>query len=238
MIHAFGADASNPAFDVGIRPGCPLRSRSWASGNTLVMNGTSDGELIAESGRTPAAFALIFERHVEAVYRYTLLRWGWDAAEEITAQVFAEAFSSRAKFDPRRASARPWLFGIATNLVRRRRRSERRQLAAHRRWIRTIVSEDPSEDVANRVDAEALAPALALALHEIRPEDRDALLLYVWADLSYEEIGQALGIPIGTAASRISRARRSIRARITTPLASLERSAPQPSPGECSKRRS
>jgi RNA polymerase sigma factor (sigma-70 family) len=201
------------------------------------MDGASDGELIAQSGRTSGAFALIFERHFEAVYRYTLLRLGREVAEEITAQVFAEAFNGRAKFDPRRPSARPWLLGIATNLIRRRRRSERRQLAAHRRWIGTLVSEDPSEDVANRVDAEALAPALALALHELRPEDRDALLLYVWADLSYEEIGQALGIPIGTVASRISRARRSIRARITTPVASLERWGPPPSLGEWSKRR-
>ena len=117
----------------------------------------------------------------------------------------------------RRASCRasgsvlPWLYGIATNVLRRSRRAERRQLRAYGRsgvdqWA---VYED---EAAARVDGSALDARLARALAAMRPRERDALLLYALADLSYEEIAFALDIPIGTVRTWIHRARRTARA--------------------------
>ena len=127
----------------------------------------------------------------------------------MSAQTFVEAFRSRHRFEFERSDARPWLFGIVANLSRRHRRTEARRLRA---YARLDVAPTPVTDIDARVDAHALGSRLAGALRAIPGRDRDALLLFAWADLSYEEIGDALGIPIGTVRSRISRARTRLRA--------------------------
>ena len=63
-----------------------------------------------------------------------------------------------------------------------------------------------------RLDALRTTPLLVKALLELEPGDRDALVLYAWQELSYADVGVALGIPAGTVASRINRARRRVRA--------------------------
>jgi RNA polymerase sigma factor (sigma-70 family) len=169
----------------------------------------TDAQAVLDSLRDPALFASVFERHFASVHRYARQRVGADSADEIAAETFLVAFDSRRRFDGRRASARPWLLGIATNLIRRRWRDEQRQLAAYAK----VVSEAPTS--AANDGAVAMTPALdddlAAALAGLTRDDRDTLFLYVWADLSYEEIGEALGVPIGTVRSRIARARRLLR---------------------------
>ncbi len=148
-------------------------------------------------------FGAVFEQHFEAIHRYVSRRLGRDLADDVTAQVFAEAFAGRTTYDAEKGSVRPWLFGIATNLVRRHHRRER---TAWRAYARHGV--DPlGVDAAPRLDEVAVAKALA-ALHA---RDRDALLLMAWADLSYEEIAVVLAVPIGTVRSRINRARTILR---------------------------
>jgi RNA polymerase sigma-70 factor (ECF subfamily) len=79
----------------------------------------------------------------------------------------------------------------------------------------------PVEAVADRVvasvTAEALGGCLAAGLARLAGRDRDVLLLIAWADLSYAEVAEALGIPIGTVRSRLSRARRILRAALPDP---------------------
>ena len=82
-----------------------------------------------------AAFEAVFTRHYAAVHRYAQQRVGVDAADEIAAETFLQAFDNRRRFDAAQPSARPWLLGIATNLMRRRWRDERRQLAAYARTL-------------------------------------------------------------------------------------------------------
>ena len=114
----------------------------------------------------------------------------------------------------RRASCRasesvlPWLYGIATNVLRHRWRAERRQLRASGRSgvDRWVAYED---EAAARVDSASLGARLAGALAEMRPRGRDALLLYALADLSYGEIAFALGVPPGTVRTWLHRARES-----------------------------
>lgn len=166
---------------------------------------------IVASLEEPAAFAPLFERHFTFVHRYVQQRAGLDAADEIAAETFLVAFGRRDRFDGERASALPWLLGIATNLVRRHWRAERRQLAA---YARAVAGEAASAARETTSAAPPLDGALAAALATLAHEDRDALLLFVWADLSYQEIAEALAVPIGTVRSRISRARRLMRERV------------------------
>jgi RNA polymerase sigma-70 factor (ECF subfamily) len=162
----------------------------------------SDADCLARSLTEPNAFRPIFDRHFEAVHRYLHRRAGRDAADDLAAETFALAFERRATC--RGESALPWLYGIATNLLRRRWRAERRQLRAYARsgvdrWA------DHEEETASRVDA--AGAQLAGALAAMRSRERDALLLYALAGLSYEEVALALEVPIGTVRTWLHRAR-------------------------------
>lgn len=142
---------------------------------------------------------------------------GASLADDLAAQTFTEAFARRNRYDSRWPEARPWLYGIATNLLRRHNRRERRQLQAYAREGIDPIVETDLEAILDRVDAHSARARLAGALAALKPPDRDALLLYAWADLSYAEIALALGVPVGTVRSRIHRARSITRARLGLP---------------------
>jgi len=164
-----------------------------------------DATLIAASLTDPAAFAAVFDRHWAGIHRYCASRIP-AAGEDLAAETFRIAFDERAKYDPRYDDARPWLYGIATNLLRRWFRNAARPAAPHA--SREASFED---DALGRVEAAALGPALAAALATVAPADRDALLLHAWAELTYTEIAHATGVPVGTVRSRIHRARVQLR---------------------------
>ncbi len=166
-----------------------------------------DGRLIRASLDAPEQFADIFERHYRVIDGYCCRRFGGDG-HDVSAQTFVEAFGSRHRFEFDRADARPWLFGIVANLGRRHRRTEIRRLRA---YARVDHRQAPEADLDARVDAIALGERLASALHGIPRRDRETLLLSAWADLSYEQIAEALAIPIGTVRSRLARARGRLR---------------------------
>lgn len=165
----------------------------------------SDANYLARSLHEPSAFELIFDRHFDAVHRYLQRRAGCDLADELAAETFALAFALRANCRASE-SVLPWLYGIATNLLHRHRRTERRQLRAYSRSgvDRWVTAED---EAAARVDSSLLDARLAGALAAMRPRERDALLLFALADLSYEDIALALDVPIGTVRTWLHRAR-------------------------------
>jgi RNA polymerase sigma factor (sigma-70 family) len=175
-----------------------------------VEGNVTDAELIGASIEDPEDFATLFDRHFDAVHRYLERRLGREVADELAAETFLQAFVARARYDRSHKSARPWLFGIAANLARHQRRTEGRRRRAYARAASEATTAEAIE-VDARVDAAARWPALAHALSSLADADRDALLLYAWADLSYDEVGQALAIPTGTVKSRISRARARLR---------------------------
>jgi RNA polymerase sigma factor (sigma-70 family) len=164
----------------------------------------SDAVLIRRSLDQPQAFAAIFDRHFDAVYGFAHRRLGPSLAEEVASETFIRAFDRRGSFDPARVDARPWLFGIAANMVRRHWRTERRRLRALERLEPTAEQESPSHEGADLVDALDSLPA----------REREALLLFVLADLSYDEIAAALDVPVGTIRSRLARARGRVRAHL------------------------
>jgi RNA polymerase sigma-70 factor (ECF subfamily) len=165
----------------------------------------TDADCLARSLDEPKAFEPIFDRHFTAVHRYLHRRAGRDLADELAAQTFALAFERRASCRAE-GSALPWLYGIATNLLHRRRRAECRQLRAFARSgvDRSVAYDD---DAAGRLDDAALGPRLAGALAAMRPRERHALLLYALAGLNYEEIAEALDVPVGTVRTWLYRAR-------------------------------
>ncbi|GAA4558140.1 RNA polymerase sigma factor [Planotetraspora kaengkrachanensis] len=170
-----------------------------------------DSDLIADSRTEPEAFAVLFDRYAGMLYRYVSRRVGPEIAEDLVGETFLAAFAGRSGYDLSYADARPWLFGIVTNLISRHRRTE----AAHYRALQRSPIEDVahSDDdrIAAGVTARAARPLLARALAGLAPKDRNVLLLVAWSDLSYEEVAQALGVPIGTVRSRLNRARRKVR---------------------------
>lgn len=170
-----------------------------------------DSDAILASATTPADFAAIFDRHFDAVHVYLQRRIGRDLADELSAEAFLIAFDGRARYDLSRPDARPWLFGIATNLLHRHRRHELRELRAYARSAADPIL-DAFDGVDARIDASSTRRKLIDALAGVPAEELDALLLLAWADFSYTEIAEALEIPIGTVRSRLSRARARIRA--------------------------
>ncbi|MEU7002605.1 RNA polymerase sigma factor [Nonomuraea sp. NPDC046570] len=171
-----------------------------------------DAVIIEQSRREPERFAAIFDRYYPEIHGYAERRLGGGLADDVAAETFLIAFDKRTGYDVSRADARPWLYGIASNLIARHRRAEVRLYRALARTGPDKPVEDHADQVAGEVDEGARRPRLAQALAEIADGDRDVLLLVAWAELTSEEVGTALGIPAGTARSRLHRARKRIQA--------------------------
>lgn len=175
-----------------------------------------DSELIAGSSAEPAMFSEIFDRHHAELYRYLRRRVGPGLAADLAADTFVTAFARRGAYRPQSTDARPWLYGIAHNLLRNHLRHEQRQLAAYARHGAEPVADAGAlaefSMADARADAAAVRAELARILAGMPARDRDVLLLFAWADMSYAEVAQALHIPVGTVRSRLNRARRQLRA--------------------------
>jgi RNA polymerase sigma-70 factor (ECF subfamily) len=172
----------------------------------------SDADVIERSRHDPEAFAALFERHASDVHRYVARRLGGPVADDLLGETFARAFQHRARFDLAQSDARPWLYGIATNLVSDHRRSEARRLRAMSRVAAAPAEGEPEADRSDaRVSAQSSRAGLAQALASLPGRQRDVVLLHAWAELDYEQIAIALNIPIGTVRSRLHRARAALR---------------------------
>ena len=160
--------------------------------------------------RTPSPQAIegLFLDHFGSIYRFAACRVGRDAALDIAAETFAQALRSLDRLDAER-DARAWLFGIATNVLRHHRRAEQRRFGAYM-TVRGL-HEASGEDGQSGEDDSLAREHLVEALVSLDARDRETLLLFAWADLSYEEIATALEIPLGTVRSRIHRARHVLR---------------------------
>lgn len=158
----------------------------------------------------PQAFADVFDAEFPGVYRYIRRRVGEGRAEDLASETFLVAYRRWDRFDSNKP-VRPWLYGIATNLVRHYRRSEVRQLRAYARTGVDPVTTGIEEEAIGHVEGARLGRSLAACLAELRPSDRDILLLRAWADLTDQEIAAAMSLPIGTVKSRLSRVRDRIR---------------------------
>jgi RNA polymerase sigma-70 factor (ECF subfamily) len=173
----------------------------------------TDASLIEQARWVPERFAAVFDRHYRQIYAYAARRVGPALAEDIASETFLIAFDRRHSYDVTRGDARPWLYGIASNLVARHVRAEsRRYKALARAGMLDAGEVDGYADaVAGRLDAAAVRGRLAEALRRLPEPVRAVLLLVAWAGLNQQEAAEALGIPAGTARSRLHRARQEMR---------------------------
>jgi RNA polymerase sigma factor (sigma-70 family) len=171
-----------------------------------------DAGVIELSISEPEAFGTIFDRHSPYIHRYLARRLGRDAADDLLSEAFVAAFRRRRSYARDRVDARPWLYGIAANLVRQHRREEVRRLRLQASVRAEPDHPGPADAADERVSAQAGRKPLLAALAGLAHRDREVLLLVAWEDLSYPEVATALNIPVGTVRSRLHRARRQMRA--------------------------
>lgn len=159
------------------------------------------------------SFDEVFEAELAPLHRYLARRLGDAAADDLAAETFAVAFRRWADLDAR--PVRPWLYGIAANLVRHHWRKEQRMLRAYAR-AHPEPTFDDGDEASERIDAQVARARLAAALKDLRPVEREVLLLHAWAELSDAEIADALSLPLGTVKSHLSRVRSQLRNRLNT----------------------
>ncbi len=155
------------------------------------------------------AFGALYERHARAVQSYCLWRTAdLQAAEDATATVFLEAWRKRGRLTLGTDSAAALLLGIANNVVRRQWRSQRRYRDALER-VRNAgqIPSDLEAEAIARVDAIRQLRDGGEAIRQLPRREQEVLALLAWSDLSYGEIAEALGLPVGTVRSRLARAR-------------------------------
>ena len=157
----------------------------------------------------PDAFGQLFDRHQQAIYNYCFRRSGsWSIAEDLTATVFLEVWRTRRKMTLQAGSLLPWLYGVATRLSGRQARSIRRQAAAFSRLARRDDSVgDSAEDIIDRLDSERQMRDILRSFKKLPQREQDVLALALFGELDYADISVALGIPVGTVRSRLSRGR-------------------------------
>lgn len=174
------------------------------------MSPPSDAEVIGRSLDEPEAFGLIYDRHAATLLRFLGRRAGGKVAEGLVGELFRIAFERRKTFDASRTSALPWLYGIGSKLLLKHRRGEAR-------WLRASARMTAGREAANTrasaaaLDARLLFPRVADAIEALPHDEREALLLFAWEELSYQSVAEALELPIGTVRSRLNRARAHLR---------------------------
>ena len=162
-----------------------------------------DVELVVQVARGDlGALGVLYDRYAQSLLRFARRHSPAEDAEDVVQTAFLRAVTAATRFDPKR-SVRPWLFGIMVQVLRERRRSLRRLLAAMTALAQlpTTVAAEPSEA---RRDLERCLGRLSEA-------KRTVVLLAEVHGLTCPEIAEVLGIPIGTVWTRLHHARRDLR---------------------------
>ncbi|MGW1067101.1 RNA polymerase sigma factor [Streptomyces aureus] len=168
-----------------------------------------DEDLLVRAAREPAAFEPLVDRHSVALHGY-LVRRAPTAADDLLSEVWLQAYATRHTYDAARGSARGWLFGVARNVLARHWQTLSRTSGAPRRTSE-IPEVDPWRAVDQRLDVAAVVPELRNGLAQLPEPERELLLLVAWEQLTPSEAAAVVGIPAGTARSRLHRARTRLR---------------------------
>jgi RNA polymerase sigma factor (sigma-70 family) len=175
----------------------------------VAVEAETDGTLIERSCRgRPDAFVEVVRRHEAAVHGFLARRAGPQVAADLLGEVWLRAFAGRGGYDPAHRDARPWLYGIARNVLRAHWRA---RYAGDDQAAGPETAWDPWDAVVDRLDAAARAGTLVGALRALPPADREVLLLVAWEQLTPAQAAAVLGVPQGTARSRLHRARAALR---------------------------
>lgn len=186
----------------------------------------------------PAAFGELFDEHARTVYHHGYRLTGdRSLAEDVLSTTFLQAWRMRGRIDPDGGSLRPWVLGIATNTVRNLTRKARRERNLQARLSPREPIPDFADELVGRMDDAGTLASVLAAMRTLRTAEREVIALCVWAGLDYTDAARALGIPVGTVRSRLSRARRKL-ARLGTSSSLVRRPGEpvlwrgaEPSPG-------
>jgi len=166
----------------------------------------ADEHLAGRSERDdPAAFVELFWRHGPAVHSYLTRRAGRQDADDLLSEVWLRAFKGRA--NRQSSDVLPWLYGIARNVLS----AHWRQQARPTTHAELSGAFDPWPDADTRLDAAAQRDSIGRILAMLSQDERDVLLLVVWEQLTPAEVAAVLGLPQGTARSRLHRALTTLR---------------------------
>lgn len=177
-------------------------------------NTCSDEALIAQVAEGKLdALGELFELHEPALKRY-LARLGVRSCDldDLVQATFLELTRAAPRFDAR-YSARAFLLGIASMMVRRQRRSLQRLSARVAAFARLVGSSEQAQAIATEeLEREATLSAIARAVQQLPAKQRETFVLVSWEGLSGEQAASALGIPVKTVWTRLHHARRALRA--------------------------
>ena len=163
----------------------------------------------ADSG-DPAAFIQLYERHRDAIFRFSYrLSGSVDAAEDITHDCFLSLIKKPGNFQPDRASLRTYLFSAARNLWLKQLRNSGRESPIDEFEANQFISLDP-EPLGRLLDDE-LAVKVREAVSNLPPLQKEALVLFEYEGLALSEIAVMIGTDVGAVKSRLFRAREGLR---------------------------
>lgn len=154
------------------------------------------------------AFGVLFDRHAKAVYNHCFrLTASWAEAEDHLQATFLLAWRKRGEVRLERESALPWLLTVATNVVRNEQRSFTRRIRNLRRAGPEPHVPDHADLVAERLDDQQRMKELLKAVERLPRNEREALALCVWSEVSYADAAAVLGITEGSVRARVSKAK-------------------------------
>jgi RNA polymerase sigma-70 factor (ECF subfamily) len=188
--------------------------------------GEGDVELIVRSRDEPDAFGIVFERHAETLLGYFARRTlDPEAAADLVAETFAEAFASRRRFKDQGLGAIGWLYGIGRHQLSRYFRTGAVDARARKRlgMPRREVSAEDYERIEELIDFERVGRAIAKAFSVLSEEQRDALTLRVIEGRPYREVAEALRCTEETARARVSRGLKRLATSLDRPPGASER---------------
>lgn len=170
------------------------------------FKGLADDELLRLTTKHPDAFGAFYERHVRAVLSYLRRRGlGLEEALDLTGEVFAAALMATPRYRVGEAPARAWLFGIARNILAKRRRAYEAEIAARRKLgiPRLSFTDEALERVEELLDA--TPPVYSNGMAGLPPAEREAVLARIIDERGYDEIAAASAATPAAIRQRVSR---------------------------------
>lgn len=186
-----------------------MRHRDVEDDGGPVTEHLDDVELIRRSWHQPEIFGVLFERHAEPMLAYFARRtFDAEAAAELVAETFAEAFSSRRRFRDQGVDGAAWLYGIGRHLLSRYFRTGLVEARARRRlgMPERTVNDDDFDRIEELMDLADVSERVREAVAVLPDDQREAIRYRVVDGMSYREVAEAIGITEVTARQRVSRA--------------------------------
>jgi RNA polymerase sigma-70 factor (ECF subfamily) len=165
-----------------------------------------------ETSEEARAHLRLWDAHARTIHRFCFRRTADAAlADDLTSIVFLEAWRRRRDLSGTAEELLPWLYGVATNVLRNQRRSQRRHQAALTRLPPPLAEPDFADASTDRLDDELRMRGVLERLAKLSRLEQEVLSLCIWEELTTQAAAAALGVPEATVRTRLRRAREHLR---------------------------